>query len=94
MCTEIIVRYTCSCEGRTLRIEQCDNDREVQARKLRPPLSGEEKDLLIGYYAEMCRVESEKRFVGREYKCGKCKRDDVQRAKEKEAEEEGKEKGI
>jgi hypothetical protein len=39
------------------------------------------KDLLIGYYAAMCRVEFEKRFVKRDYKCGKCMRDDVKRAK-------------
>jgi hypothetical protein len=42
----------------------------------------------------MCRVESEKRFVQRDYKCGKCKRDDLQRAKvEKDVEEKGKGKG-
>jgi hypothetical protein len=72
---------------------QCDNDKEVQARKLPPPLAGGEKDLLIDCFAEMCRVECEKRFVDREYKCGKCKRDDVQRAKEKEAGDKGKGKG-
>jgi hypothetical protein len=49
---------------------QCDNDKEVQARKLRPPLAGGEKDLLIDYFAEICRVEPEKRILEREYKCG------------------------
>jgi len=67
----------------------------VQWRKKRQ--TGSEKDLLIAYYAEECRYDSEKRFVQQERKCGTCTRDQRQREKEEEEEEEarseGKEKG-
>jgi hypothetical protein len=70
MCTEIRIRYSCACTGRSLGHHHCRNHTLMQAYR-----SNDNANVLYAYYRDLCALETTRRFVEKEdVMCGTCKR--------------------